>query len=257
MNSATSLGILSSTLKAFCLEDIGDRLIFTCAVGIPCTPGVDQEFVSACANASRGRGRVIYEIYCRTKPTEAEARAYFEDYLKGSVKAYADLYPGAFDSLGVFLANFNQIPLISVHHHPEVDIKYFLDMQLNLIANDSVFEGLGSISYWSCYYADREFFRWSMALARHYCVEGRTDMLSDKFGYHYLPGHLENGDFRDGLTGWMAEGTVSSAKIKGLGENLERRWYSGGIGDDFALFKKQPGGKASFRHPCDRWPPPP
>ena len=234
----------SKALKAFCLEDIGDRLIFTCAVGIPCTPGADQEFVSACANASRGRGRVIYEIYCRTKPTEAEARAYFEDYLKGSVKAYAALYPGAFDSLGVFLANFNQIPLISVHHHPEVDIKYFLDMQLNLIANDSAFEGLGSLSYWSCYYADREFFRWSMALARHYCVEGRTDMLSDKFGYRYLPGHLANGDFRDGLTGWKVEGAVSSAKIKGLGENLERRWYSGGIGDDFALFKKQPGGKA-------------
>ena len=232
----------SQALKAFNLEDSGEKLIFTCAVGRPCTPGVDQEFVSACANASRGRGRVIYEIYCRTKPTEAEARAYFEDYLKGSVKAYADLYPGAFDSLGVFLANFNQIPLISVHHHPEVDIKYFLDMQLNLIANDSAFEGLGSLSYWSCYYADRELFRWSMALARHYCVEGRTDMLSDKFGYRYLPGHLANGDFREGLLGWKLEGCgVSSEKIKGLGEKLERRWESGGVGDDFALFTKRPG----------------
>ena len=232
----------SHGLRMFCLEDSGEKLIFTCAAGRPSTPGVDQEFVSACANASRGRGRVIYEIYCRTKPTEAEANAYFEDYLKGSVKAYADLYPGAFDSLGVFLANFNQIPLISVHHHPEVDIKYFLDMQLNLIANDPAFEGLGSISYWSCYYADREFYRWSMALARHYCVEGRTDMLSEKFGYRYLPGHLTNGDFRDGLSGWKLEGGgVSSAKIKGLGENLEGRWYANGTGDEFALFAKRPG----------------
>ena len=231
----------SQALKAFCLDDPGERIVFTCAVGRPCTPGVDQEFVSACANASCGRGRVIYEIYCRTKQTEAEARAYLDDYLKGSVKAYADLYPGAFDSLGVFLANFNQIPLISVHHHPEVDVKYFLDMQLNLIANDPLFEGLGSISYWSCYYADREFYRWSMALARHYCVEGRTDMLSAKYGYRYLPGHLANCDFREGLSGWEVEASVSSDKIKGLGENLERRWYSGGIGDDFALFTKRPG----------------
>ena len=232
----------SQGLKDFCLEDAGEKLIFTCISGRPGTLGVDQEFVSACANAARGRGRVMYEIYCRTKPSETEARAYLEDYLKGSVKAYADLYPGAIDSLGVFLGNFNQIPLISVHHHPEVDVKYFLDMQLHLLANDPLFEGLGAVSYWSCYYADHEFYRWSMALVRHYCVEGRTDMLSGKYGYRYLPGHLMNGDFRDGLSGWKLEGDgVSSAKIKGLGENLERRWYANGIGDDIALFAKQPG----------------
>ena len=34
---------------------------------------------------------------------------------------------------------------------------------------------------------------------------------------------------------------VSSAKIKGLGEKLERRWESRGVGDDFVLFTKRPG----------------
>jgi len=114
-------------------------------------------------------------------------------------------------------------------------------MQLNMIANDPLFEGIDTLSYWTCYYADREFYRWSMALARHYCVEGRTDMLSDKFGYRYLPGHVANCDFREGLEGWTAAGAVSASKIKGLGEDLERRWYGGGIGDDFALFVKRPG----------------
>jgi hypothetical protein len=57
-----------------------------------------------------------------------------------------------------------------------------------------------------------------------------------------LPGHLTNGDFRDGLSGWKLEGGgVSSAKIKGLGENLEGRWYANGTGDEFALFAKRPG----------------
>lgn len=229
-------------LKRFCLDDSGDRLVYSWAVGRPANHGVDQEFFSACANASRGRGRVLSEIYCRPAKTEAEARVYLDEYITGTFNALAGLYPGASASVGVILANFNQIPILSVHHYPEVDLKYFLDMQLHLIANDPAFEGLGCVGYWGSYYADREFLRWSMALLRHYCVEGRTDMLSARCGYTYLPGHVANGDFTDGLAGWTCSGDVTASRIKGLGLTLESRWYAdNGVGDGFALLRKSEG----------------
>lgn len=225
-------------LKRFCLEDSGERLVYSWAVGRPSSPGIDQEFFSACANASQGRGRVLSEIYCRPEKTEAAARIYLDEYIKGTLKALSGIYPGAYDSIGLILANFNQIPILSVHHYPEVDLKYFLDMQLHLIANDPAFDNLGCVGYWGSYYADREFLRWSMALLRHYCVEGKSEMLSEQFGYRYLPGHIVNGDFREGLKDWTVSGEVCADKVNGLGETLESRWYSGGIGDDFAVLKK-------------------
>ena len=228
-------------LKRFCLEDAGDRLVYSWAVGRPSSPGIDQEFFSACANASRGRGRVLSEIYCRPEKTEAAARVYLDEYIKGTLSALSGIYPGAYDSIGLILANFNQIPILSVHHYPEVDLKYFLDMQFHLIANDPAFDNLGCVGYWGSYYADREFLRWSMALLRHYCVEGRSEMLSGRYGYRYLPGHVVNGDFRDGLEGWTVFGDVRVDKVNGLGETLESRWYSGSIGDDFATLKKGKG----------------
>ena len=228
-------------LKRFCLEDPGERLVYSWAVGRPASPGIDQEFFSACANASRGRGRVLSEIYCRPEKTEAAARVYLEEYIKGTIKALSGIYPGAYDSIGLILANFNQIPILSVHHYPEVDLKYFLDMQFHLIANDPAFNNLGCIGYWGSYYADREFLRWSMALLRHYCVEGKSEMLSGSYGYRYLPGHVVNGDFREGLEGWTVSGDVRADKVNGLGETLESRWYSGSIGDDFAVLRKAAG----------------
>ena len=65
-------------------------------------------------------------------------------------------------------------------------------------------EGLGCIGNWGSYYGDMEMYRWSMALLRHYAVEGRTEMLSERYGYRYRPGLLANGDFRGSLKGWSA-----------------------------------------------------
>ena len=78
-----------------------------------------------------------------------------------------------------------------------------------------------------------------MALLRHYCVEGRRTMLSDHYGFRYLPGHLANGDFRRSLEGWRAEGSVAADSLADLGANAECRWGgAGGLGDTFAAFMK-------------------
>ena len=229
-------------LKAFNAAYKGDRLVYTWGVGKPSAPGVDQEFLSACVNASRGRGRMLSEVYCRTMESESAARDYLTDYLTGTMKALSGIYPGAAGSVGIILANFNQASVLSICHHPEVDCKYFLDLQLNVIANDPTFKDLTCTGYWGSYYADREILRWSMALLRHYCVEGATAMLSERFGYRYLPGHLVNPDFRTGLEGWSVTGAIAADQVAGLGDKQEARWYvAPGLGDHCARFMKVSG----------------
>lgn len=216
-----------------------DRLIYTWIVGKPATPGVDQDFMSASINASRGRGKLMFEAYCRTKATEAEARAYLADHVTDTLEKYRAWYPPAGDATGIAFGDFNQIPILSLTHHPEVDYKYYLDMQLNLVANDPAFDGLSCAGYWGSYYADHELHRWALLLLRHYCVEGKTSMLSAKHGFSYIPGHLTNGDFRGTLAPWAAKGNVRTDRFEGLGSRCQNRWGgNGGLGDTFATFAK-------------------
>ena len=227
-------------LKAF--ANPSNRLIYTWIVGKPGTPGVDHEFLSASREVSEGYGKVLFEAYCRTKATEAEANAYLANYVTDTLEKYRKWCPGIESSVGIAFGNFNQIPILSLTHHPEVDYKYYLDMQLHLAATDPAFAGLGCTGYWGSYYADRELHRWSFALLRHYCVEGGTDLLSRRFGFTYLPGHLVNGDFRGSLDGWTATGNVSVDSHKGLGSRSQNRWGgNGGLGDTFAVLTKGEG----------------
>ena len=219
----------------------GEKRIYTWVVGKPGDDGLSREFLSTSANLSGGFGKTIFELYCRTKPTEAAARAYLKEYLAGTMACCRDCIPDAARSVGLILGNFNQMPVICAVHHPEVDYKHYLDMQLNYMATDPVFEGLSCTGYWGSYYGDHEMHRWSMALLRHYCVEGRTDMLSDRYGFSYCPGLLKNGDFRGSFDGWTVEGTIGLDDVPGVGARSQRRWGASGIGDTFAVFRRGEG----------------
>ncbi|MBQ4479339.1 MAG: hypothetical protein II943_01745 [Victivallales bacterium] len=216
-----------------------DHLIYTWIVGKPTTPGVDHDFLAACVDASHGRGKLLIEAYCRTKLTEQDAREYLDEYITETVRRFRKALPDVIDSTGVILGDFNQLPILSLHHHPEVDYKYYLDMQLNLVANAPEFEGLGCVGYWGSYYADHELHRWAYMLLRHYCVEGKTTMLSDEYGFSYLPGHVINGDFRGNFDGWMVQGDVTLDSCAGMASASQNRWGgNGGTGDTFAVFHK-------------------
>ena len=180
-------------LKAYELSARPTRAIFTWIVGKPFNRVIDEDFFATSVNASLGQGKVLFEAYCRTKETEDEARSYLENYVKDTLVRYCKTYPLAIGSTCIAFGNFNQIPILSLAHHPEVDFKYYLDLQVNMAANDPAFDGLGSIGYWGSYYADEELHRWSFALMRHYVVEGRKDMLSGKYGFTYRPDHILNG----------------------------------------------------------------
>lgn len=223
----------TSGLRAF--DGVDNHLIYTWIVGKPGLQGIDHDFISACCNASRGRGRLLCEAYCRTKATEDEARAYLARYVGETFASLRTWHPMAAQATGVIFGNFNQIPILSLSHHPEVDYKYFLDMQLNYVATDPIFDGLDCVGYWGSSYANEEQYRWSFMLLRHYCIEGRTDMLSDGHGFSYIPGLLKNGDFRGSLEPWIASGEVRTESHLGFGSRAQGRWGDNGdLGDTFA-----------------------
>ena len=247
LHRATEINAYTKGLKTYDLECEPSRLIYTWSVGKPSTKVVDESFFATCVNASLGEGRILFEVYCRTKETESEAREYLKNYITDTIARYRATYPLSVGSACIALGNFTQVPILSLAHHPEVDYKYYLDMQLNMIANDPTFEGLGSIGYWGSYYADEELHRWCFALMRHYVVEGRKTMLSEKFGYSYRPDHIMNGDFRGSLDSWKVSGTVRADSFEGFAMSSQNRWGgNGGIGDTFAVLVKEKDSSAKI-----------
>ncbi len=234
----------TSGLKTYELSARPTRAIFTWIVGKPFNRVIDEDFFATSVNASLGQGKVLFEAYCRTKETEEDARSYLENYVKDTLVRYCKTYPLAIESSCIAFGNFNQVPILSLAHHPEVDFKYYLDLQVNMAANDPAFDGLGSIGYWGSYYADEELHRWSFALMRHYVVEGRKEMLSGKYGFTYRPDHILNGDFRGSLEPWTVTGAVRADSFSGFAKASQNRWGgNGGVGDTFAVLSR---GKDSF-----------
>lgn len=222
-----------------------NRLIYTWIVGKPAVPGLHTDFMSACLNASQGRGRLLFEAYCHPQADEPAAAVYLDNMLGETMRRFSDFFPNAVAGTGMIFGNFNQIPLISLEHDPAVDFKYFLDMQAHLVANSPEFTNLATVGYWGTYYADEELVRWSFQLMRHYAVEGNRELLSKQYGFTYKPGLLVNGDFADGLNGWTAEpasdGAIRTLTIPGYGKNSQRRWNAGNAGDTVCAMTRDTG----------------
>ncbi|MCQ2397277.1 MAG: hypothetical protein MJ106_06240 [Lentisphaeria bacterium] len=221
-------------------DNLKNHKIYSWIVGEPESPGIDEFFISETMNSCGARGKLMAEIYTPSVGSEEEAADVIRKNIVDTALLYKDVFPNIYNAFGIVLGNFNQVPIISLHHHPEVDLKYFLDMQFNLLANAPELDGLGLVGYWGSYYADHEFHRWSFMLMRHYVIEGNTTMLSDKYGLKYIPGHIVNGDFSGTFAGWEVKGNVSLDKFEGLAKSTENRWnVSGGVGDTFAVFTKE------------------
>jgi len=116
-----------------------------------------------------------------------------------------------------------------VDMRPDVDFKVFLDMQFNYLANAPACAGLYGLGPWTCVYADEETIRWLGKLYRHYCIEGRRDLLATD---PYELTHIRNGDFADGLQAWEAsaaeDGGIRIAAVPGL-SRIEGRMYLGDL----------------------------
>ncbi|MBR5024375.1 MAG: carbohydrate binding domain-containing protein, partial [Victivallales bacterium] len=75
----STLKYYTDGVKQFEKENPSERLIYTWIVGKPATNAVSYDFISTSVNASKSRGKLLFEIYCRTKETEEQAAAYLRD----------------------------------------------------------------------------------------------------------------------------------------------------------------------------------
>jgi len=185
--------------------------------------------------------RFAWERYLSERPTLEESRRHLQSVLVDEARKWAEHIPGSIEHMIVCFGHLMTAPPESVNTDPAVDQKYYMDMQFNLLANDPAFRGVGGVMEYLSSYADEEYVRWAMRLYRHYCIEGRTAMLSDAFGYGFRPEHIVNADFEDGAKAWTldlaGEGTISTGRHEGYSW-LEGRYPRTATGDTFLLMTR-------------------
>lgn len=166
---------------------------------------------------------LLYEAYMKSNLNDEEkARDFMLGRFKQTIATAEQLHPGFHRNLAIVTSHGN-VPLsFTTDNNPAVDYKYFLDMQFNIWANDPAFRNLAAVGSWGGSYADRECNAWIAALFRHYVMEGKTTMLSQKYGYTFHPGIIKNCAFADGLNGWNTKGSVTPGISEGYCSVLER-----------------------------------
>lgn len=202
---------------------------------------VNSDYLNSIIAASGGRGRLVFECYAHTQEDEAAAIAYLDDYLDGSIERSEKIVPGFVRSSMIVHGAYTRPGNYCTDCRPQVDTKRFWDMYFHRLATGAVFEGLAGIGLYAINNAEEEDLRWASRVIRHYALEGRTERLSDVYGFRYLPGHLDNGDFTDGLDGWTAEcaesGSLAVAEVKGFAALQSRRTRGSG-GDKACVFRR-------------------
>ena len=164
---------------------------------------LSRDFARACI---KGGGYIHIERYLIEQPTREAAESNIrEKMLTGwNMPRYEKDLPGIAKRTVMVLGYLSQ-PGESLNVNLSVDFKVYLDMQMRLLATEPIFQDLGGLQAYHAGYADEETVRWMGRLYRHYCIEGRTNMLSDELGYKYELDHIQNPDFADGTKGWTIE----------------------------------------------------
>ena len=181
--------------------------------------------------------KFAFERYLKEQPVEAEARDFIGTSLRSAVLGWREALPGS-EKQAILCLGYLCAPPESLNTDPGVDYKVYMDMQFNLIANDLAFWGLYGIMEYLSSYADEEIVRWAAQLYRHYCIEGKTDRLTQD---PYKLRHIENPDFAEGLRGWTLspaeEGSVTAGTFSGYGW-LQGRYPKTSEGDTFLYTRR-------------------
>ena len=141
---------------------------------------------------------IAWERYLHTQRTELDAIRFLGHRLVTGARHYREKCPGSISHLVVNFGYFSAPPE-QIDTFPHVNFKTWLEMQVNLVANDPAFEGVRGIMTYLSYYADEETVRWGAKLFRHYGIEGNTEMLSKD---PYILTHIKNPDFEREGEGW-------------------------------------------------------
>lgn len=240
-----------STMLATCealwkLTDLEKRVYTWCYSRISektYNPRLQQNLLSACSNVSRGEGKIFLETYVGTKRTEKE----MEENLEG-IPVHLDIArrmtPDAAERFMMLMSGYTTPECWCINNYPAADIKVVFDRFFHILATDPRMVGLYGMGCYSIWHTDEEIVRWVGKLMRHYCVEGKTESLAEKYGFKYIPGHLQDGDFEEGFKHWNVEAaepeSIVHKTVPGYGGN-KYQWRIGredGLGDMVALFTK-------------------
>ena len=230
------------------LQDF-DKTVYTwicggCELSIPV---LHKNVFSACTNVSQGKGKILFETYVVSQPTEEEADRHLDERV-GNIMRYArHCAPDAAERVMFMMTGLTTNGIYNVNVYPQVDIKYYFDMFFHKVATDPAAQGMFGIGCYNISHCDEELTRWIAKLVRHYGVDGNTDLLSRQYGLTYLPGHLQNCDFENGFDGWTAApATPESLRpltVKDYGrKHLQRRGKPQDTGDTTAYFERQADG---------------
>ena len=193
-----------------------------------------------------GDGRIVYERYMATRPAEQEAAEAIDRLFVEPMRQVTWVFPGIQRQM-IWSPSTWSGPHLTEDVNPDVDYKVLLDMQFHTLATHPVFRDLAGIAPWSADLADREIIRWLGALYRHYGIEGRTDRLSERYGYTYKLDHVENPGFEKGMVGLEVseaeEGSVGTGEV--TDEMRPAAYYVGPRGKTYLWMQRS--GKAPNR----------
>lgn len=185
--------------------------------------------------------KLAIEKYLSEQPTKEDAKRLLDSALVQTMKKWREIFPGVERHVIICLGYMNAPPE-SLNVDPSVNYKVFLDMQFNVLANDPAFKDIFGIMTYTSGYADEEIVRWIGKLYRHYCIEGRREMLSKD---PYKLTHIENPDFEEGLRGWTIypaeKGSISVKSLEGYSW-LQGRYPRTRRGDTFLWMKRSAKG---------------
>ena len=208
---------------------------------------LSSEFAKAVIDAGY---KIAEERYTHTPPTEDGARKILERELIERTARYQELVPD-FQKHLVVAVGYMTAPPEWLNVDVGVDWKVFQDMQFNLMANAPSLRGLYGVQCYHSAYADEEVQRWMAKLFRHYCIEGKRDMLSSD---PYLLPHVQNGDFADDTTDWdLTPADASSMGVKSAEKYgwLQGRYPHVDQGDTFLWTRRSADAPNAFSQPIE------
>ena len=205
-------------------------------------PVPQTTFISSVINSGGGTGFIAPEVYSAPQTNLAVSIEKGEGHFRRFAKSIKDMVPGATDSILYHFATYINLGSWCDYPNPETDIKFHYDHFIRTLATDPAFAStLGGLSRSAFPHGEEEVLRWLSRVVRHYCLEGGTDDLSEKYGFTLVPGIVRNCDFARGLDGWTAspaeDGGVVALKVENYGRDIQKRKKAEpGTGDGLAVF---------------------
>ena len=206
--------------------------------------------LAAIANCGGGKGLLEAEAYSAALPDLALTRRMGEEWYPQFQESINRMAPCASGSVLYHVSGYIAPYLWCDYPAATADYKVFLADLVRSFANHPAYANMGGFSYSSIFRVDEELARWAARVLRYYCIEGHTDDICAKYGFRYFPGHLQNGDFAQGLKNWTVQAAETDSirmhNVFEFAENelcfRETHKYNPRYGDDFAVMRRSAKG---------------